>query len=59
MKKLNFSPSPFEGEGGLRSRTDEGAVLSRKTAECGANVPLIRAALRPTFSPERRRSVTA
>ena len=51
-------PSPFGGEGGSRSETDEGAVSSRETAEVegASGTSLIRAAPPPTFSPEGRRN---
>jgi hypothetical protein len=42
----------------MRSMTDEGAVSAHSTFNLvpASSVPLIRAALRPTFSPEGRRS---
>ncbi|RZJ91198.1 MAG: RibD family protein [Brevundimonas sp.] len=50
-------PSPLGGEGGSRSETDEGAASALSTSgDAGAaDVPLIRAASPPTFSPEGRR----
>ena len=55
--EANILPSPLVGEGGSRSETDEGAVSASKRAEAESafNVPLIRAALPPTFSHEGRR----
>jgi len=52
-----LSPSPLGGEGGRRSRSDEGdaeraLIVSRFTCE---HSPLIRLATRATFSPEGRR----
>jgi len=43
----------------MRSMTDEGAVSARSTPKVASvsGSPLIRAASRPTFSPEGRRSV--
>ena len=43
----------------MRSMTDEGAVSTRSTSHVAfvASVPLIRAAMRPTFSPKGRRIV--
>gem|GEM_PF-3568797 len=54
MRTLPFS---LGGEGRSRSETDEGAVSTRSTFDVvsASGVPLIRAALRPAFSPEGRR----
>lgn len=50
-------PSPLGGEGVARSVTDEGAASASSSgvAERVSSFPLIRAALRPTFSPGGRR----
>ncbi len=54
-------PSPLGGEGVARSVTDEGVVSAHAmpTTEFASASPLIRAALRPTFSPEGRRTLEA
>jgi hypothetical protein len=43
----------------MRSMTDEGAGSARSTSNVASasDVPLIRAAMRPTFSPKGRRIV--
>ncbi|QBX38359.1 RibD family protein [Brevundimonas sp. S30B] len=50
-------PSPLVGEGGLRSKTDEGEISARAPGdEAGSTAPLIRAAAPPTFSHDGRRN---
>ena len=55
-----LSPSPLVGEGGRRSRSDEGAVSIGEGARvaCEADGPLIRLASRATFSPQGRRATS-
>ena len=50
-------PSSIGGEGVARCVTDEGVVSAHAmpATEFASISPLIRAALRPTFSPEGRR----
>src|SRR5690606_34896965 len=50
-------PSPLEGEGGRRRRSDEGCAGFALLRRVRGHSPLIRLATRATFSPEGRRAM--